>query len=201
MIDHAAPSASAVLRPGLLSRHRVVVWGTLLVIYMAAFTSEGTRAVTMDPMDPRPRAVEAAVAERRFAEAVPAVVELQQLHPDEPLVAYWAAAIHRGLEQPRAEIAAWERLLALSPESDAACPSLGRAYQRAGDDRAAVAAFERCVALDRGSVERLLDVAEASTRAGDHAGAAEALTRAAALEPALARHVSAGPLADGTAAR
>jgi tetratricopeptide (TPR) repeat protein len=163
---------------------RVVLWGLLLVVYVAVLgrISAGDDA-RMDPMTVRPRAVESAIAEGRFADALPIVTELSRLHPDEPLVAYWSAAIYRGLGRHQDEVAAWERLVALSPTSEAACPSLGEAFERAGDRAAAVRAQQRCVDLNPRSVERLLDLAATLERAGQRADAIAAYRRAAALAP------------------
>lgn len=162
---------------------RALLWVGLLALYAVALfgVGAGDDGRRMDPVGARPRAVEAALAEGRFGDALAMATELSRLHPQEPLVLYWTAAAHRGLDQAPEEAAAWERFVALSPASAAVCPALADAYERAGDRESSIRHHQRCVTMDPGSPERLFDLARAWERAGNAPAAASAIERRAAL--------------------
>jgi tetratricopeptide (TPR) repeat protein len=166
------------------------VLATLLAAYVAVglrgYAKEVADAGRFDPFLPLARAVEWRIGERRFAEALPIARRLRQIYPAEPLVAYWLARIHHGLEAPQAEAAAWEDYIRLSAAPEEACPSLPEAYARLGRAAESLAAYERCARLsaeDGEDSDRLLDLAEAYGRAGQAADARRTLERAHSLDP------------------
>ena len=136
-----------------------------------------------DPFLPLARAVELRIGERRFAEALPIARGLRQTYPREPLVAYWLARIHHGLDAPRAEVEAWENYVRLSPAPEEACPALPQAYARLGLAEESLAAYRRCVEFSPDDVDRLSDLGEAYARAGRKMEARAAFEHACRLDP------------------
>jgi tetratricopeptide (TPR) repeat protein len=151
-----------------------------------------SRSSGLDPVSPRARQVERAIAAKHFADALPIALELAASYPGEALPAYWLALAYEGLGRFQDEAAAWERFIAVGGAPEEACPGLALAYARASDGGAGLAAYERCVTLDARDPERLVDLAAALERAGRPSDALEAYRRAAALDsrhPIVARHV------------
>jgi tetratricopeptide (TPR) repeat protein len=166
---------------------RTALLVVLLLIY-AAFAFRGVvRGVlnrgAFDPLQPLGRTVEQRIAERRYAEALPVAMELQQAYPKEPLVAFWIAQVHHGLNHPSAEADAWERYMALSPAPAEACPSLPLAYVQMHRPEKALSSYERCAELAPDDVDVLIDVGKAYAEAGRRDRARAAFERAAILDP------------------
>jgi tetratricopeptide (TPR) repeat protein len=166
---------------------RALLLAALLAIYGAFAFRGAVRGIVQrgafDPLLPFGRTVELAIGEKRFAEALPAALELQQAYPSEPLVTYWLAQIHHGLEHPAAEAEMWERYMALSSAPAEACPALPLAYGRLRRMDQAVSAFERCARLAPDDAELLIDLGKAYLDAGRREPARAAFERAAALDP------------------
>ena len=124
----------------------------LCAAYAAVLMPPGTWRLTgaspFDPLAPRPREVEELIVAGRFADALPIAAELQRAYPEEPLVAFWTAAINRGLDRPEAEAAAWETYVQRSHAPADACPAWPEAYARLGQLDRARAAAERCAAFE-----------------------------------------------------
>jgi tetratricopeptide (TPR) repeat protein len=166
---------------------RTLLLVALLLVY-AAFAFRGAvRGIlqrgAFDPLLPFGRTVELSIGDKRFGEALPAALELQQAYPTEPLVAYWLARIHHGLEHPAAEAEAWERYMALSPAPAEACPSLPLAYTRLRRIDLALATYERCARLAPDDADLLRDLGTAYADAGKASEAKAAFDRAAQLDP------------------
>ena len=165
---------------------RLVLLVALLAAYVAVFASarlSGRNGDRLDPLTPRPRAVERAIGERRFADALPLALEDARATPRDPLPQHWLALIEQGLGRADEEAAAWERYAALSSAPGAGCPDLPEAYARAGHDAQALAAYERCAKDDDTEPQRLIDLAAAYARNRRFTDARVAYERAARLDP------------------
>jgi tetratricopeptide (TPR) repeat protein len=164
---------------------RFVLLLVLLIAYGAFFgrwlASGG--AVRLDPVGPQARQIEQAIAESRYADAQRIAGELRGQYGSEPLLAYWFAIIHHGLDQPQDEVEWWERFISLGGAPAEACPQIADARARLGDFAEAIGAYERCAALDAAEPERLVDLGDAYRRAGRDAEARAAFERAATLDP------------------
>jgi tetratricopeptide (TPR) repeat protein len=136
-----------------------------------------------EPMAPRSRAVERAIGERRFRDALPIVDSLQRSYPNHPLPAYLAALTFRGLDRPAEEAAAWEDYLRSSAHPVDACPHIAEAYERSGDGSRALTALTRCAEFDPKEPERWLDLGDGFARAGQEDRAAAAWRRALDVDP------------------
>jgi Flp pilus assembly protein TadD len=136
----------------------------------------------LDVVGPPAREIEAAIAETRFADALPLVLELRVRHPHEPVIALWLAAVYKGLGRPAEEAEAWERFIASGLQGAEGCPELAEAYARVGAEPG-LRAYQRCVQLDPEDAERQVDLGRALERAGRTAEAQAAYRRAAALDP------------------
>jgi tetratricopeptide (TPR) repeat protein len=136
-----------------------------------------------DPLLPLARAVEQRIGDTRFAEALPVALELQHAYPTEPLVAYWLARIHHGLNNSAAEAEAWEQYVALSPAPSDACPAWPQAYTRLHRAEQAVSTYERCVRLAPEDANLLMDLGDAYAAGGRRDDSRAAFERAARLEP------------------
>ncbi len=125
----------------------------LLAVYAAVLgrtaAARLVRAGGFDPLAPQAAAVETLVVAKRFAQALPLAVQLQQAYPREPLVAYWLARIHHGLNRPAEEADAWEAYVRLSSEPLDACPAWPDAYRRSARPDLEREAAHRCLELTR----------------------------------------------------
>jgi tetratricopeptide (TPR) repeat protein len=165
-------------------------------VYWVAFEGlpgQGGDAERIEPLHSQARAVEQAIAERRFAEALPIAAELESAYPRDAIAPFWLAAIYRGLERPADEAAAWERFVSLSATRDVACPALPHAYSRAGNEHDALRALVRCAEFDPQEPERTIDLALGLERAGRIDEALAAWRRASEQDPhnrAVPEHIA-----------
>lgn len=83
-----------------------------------------------------------------FKGALPPLLRLLASNPDNHNYLSREAEIYGGLKDYRREAAAWELFMAVAPFPTDACPNLGKAYAKAGQDDKALQAHERCLALD-----------------------------------------------------
>jgi tetratricopeptide (TPR) repeat protein len=162
---------------------RTALWVALALVYVGTFArlagvgEAWLSGSEFDPMARRPRAVEHAIGEGRFAEALPLAIELNRIHPAQPLVSYWLAVIYRGLARAQDEAGAWEAYMRQSTTPEEACPDVAAAHGRAGDAARAMAALKKCTELDPREPERWLDLGDGLERSGDHEGALAAYRR------------------------
>jgi len=181
---------------------RTVLFIALLVAYAAAFgqlpTVRANGGPRFDPLDRRPHAIEQLIVAGRFDEALQPATDLQRSFRAEPLLAYWLATIHHGLNQWQQEATAWEEYLRLSPTPADACPALPEAYMRLGWADHALVSYERCATFDPRDPESLIDLGRAYERAGRLEEAGAQYRRAADLEP---NHPAARITGGGLAAR
>jgi len=164
---------------------RRLVLAVLLLGYVALFVrlpSIGGGARAFEPLDARGREAEAAIEERRFADALPIVRDLAGEHASDPVIAYWLAEVHRGLGHPRDESAALEHVFELTSSADFACPALPEAYTRAGEPEKALDAYERCASAGPADAERWLDLGAAYAAAGRSVDASVAYEKSRALD-------------------
>jgi len=136
-----------------------------------------------DPLAPRGREVERAIAERQFERALPIARELQVAHPAEPVVAFWLAEVLHGLNQFADEASQWERVRQLTNHPDAVCPAIAEAYAHAGDDERALDRYEQCATDAAADAERWFDLAQAYAARGRAVDATRAYERSRALDP------------------
>jgi tetratricopeptide (TPR) repeat protein len=161
---------------------------TLLIAFLAAYgvvffqPFSGRRPDRLDPISARPRSVEQAIGDGRFADALAVALELRRDYPRDPLPLVWLAAIYRGLDRARDEVAVWEAYVSQVPAPSAACPALPDAYDRLRQTEQAIHAYERCVGYDPASPQRLIDLAVSWERRDDKAQALAAYRRAAQLD-------------------
>jgi Flp pilus assembly protein TadD len=169
---------------------RRLILAILLAGYAAVFVrlpSLGDANRRFDPLEPRGREVERAIEARRFSEALPIIQELQSAHSQDPVVAYWLAEAIHGMGQYEREAQAWERVLQLTKQADAACPALPEAYANAGDPALALDAYERCAKEASVDPERWLDLGTALSAEGRSADAEVAFAKSRALDPSNPR--------------
>jgi Flp pilus assembly protein TadD len=163
---------------------RTMAWCALAALYVATLAGPTTGSpAELDAMGPRPRALERAIGEKKFDDALPIAIELGRMHPDDALVAYWTALVYRGLNRAGDEAAAWETYLAQSSMPGAACPAIAQAYARAGDGAASLRSLERCALLEPGEAERQLDLGDGLDAAGDRDAALGAYARGLEIDP------------------
>lgn len=93
------------------------------------------------------------------------------------------ARIYEKLDKPTEAAATWEQFVKNSATPWDACPSIGLAYRRAGNEEASIAAFERCRDLDSLSGEAWFFLGQAYRRAGRQAEAMATLRQALDLDP------------------
>jgi hypothetical protein len=126
---------------------RTLLWVSLVIAY-AAFvfrpSPHGPDADRLDPMAPAARQVELALVDGRFDDALPLAMEQRRTFPQDPLAAYWLAAIYRGLDRRADEARAWAEFAALSSSPLDACPDAIDASRQSGDAQAAQAWERRC---------------------------------------------------------
>jgi hypothetical protein len=100
---------------------RTVLLGALLAFFLGALLEPGFgrwHTSALDPLAPGPRRVEAAIASRRFADALPLAADLRRVYPNEPLVAYWLAEIYGGLGRAEDEASAWKSYRELAGQAE-----------------------------------------------------------------------------------
>jgi putative PEP-CTERM system TPR-repeat lipoprotein len=119
---------------------------------------EKARSGDAKALEPRLRLVEAYIGLAAPRRAAAVAGELDKLAPDEPRVIAAIGAARLANNEIPAAIAAFDRLVSLTPNASAAHLQRARAYYAAGDATNARAALERAAALDPGdaALARLL---------------------------------------------
>jgi protein O-GlcNAc transferase len=110
------------------------------------------------------------------ADGLAAAEKLLRFSPREPRYLALKAEMRGLAGEFRAEAAAWEEYAAVAPFPTEACPSLGRAYERAGDAARGLEAHRRCLSWDPTKTDLKLYYGRALESAG-RAGEAESLYR------------------------
>ena len=163
----------------------------LLVLLLALYLASDVRLLigslvsrgSFDPFLPAARAVEQRLADGRFTEALPLVLDLDRAYPREAQIAWWLARGYHGLKDPANEAAAWERYVEVSPAPGDACPAWPEAYARAGKAAESLHAFERCAGFDETDAQRLIDLGDAYTAANRPREAFAQYERASRIDP------------------
>ena len=159
----------------------------LLAVYLAptvrSMAGDFFRRDKFDPFLPTVRALEQRIAEGRFADALPLVIELDRAYPRQAPIALLLARVHHGLNDAAREAAAWERYLATSPAPAEACPALPEAYASAKQPAESLRAYERCAQFAPDDPEVFLDLGEAYVLNHRQGEACTAFERAFALDP------------------
>ncbi len=156
----------------------------LLTAYLVVFSGGGSatgRAAAL-PAEAWLAESRAAFDDGRYGEALPPTLERTRAVPSQHV--YWErlALVYQHLGQAADEAAAWERMVAVSPNPVDACPALPEAYGRASNaPAAALDAFRRCAAFDTENADMLFHLGRALERAGDAAGAEAAYRKAVAV--------------------
>jgi tetratricopeptide (TPR) repeat protein len=181
--------------------NKVVGRGAVLAVLLGAYAGVfaaphvlAPRTAAFDALTAHGRQIEAAIADTRFAEALPVALDLRQAYRSDPQILYWLGEIYHGLNRPREEAGAWEAYLLVSSAPWAACPAVAEVYERLGESARALAAYERCVAFDPDDPERLIDLAAALERRHEPAKALEVYRRADrldTLDPRLTHRIQA----------
>jgi hypothetical protein len=108
---------------------RTATWAVLVAAYaVVLFGADRAGPARLDPVGPAARQIELALADGRFADALPMALDVQRAHMSEPLVAYWLALIYRGLGRPDDEALAWDAFAATAGDSQAICAIIMAAY-------------------------------------------------------------------------
>ncbi len=158
----------------------------LFVAYAAVFVRlpawSGAPAA-FDPLEPRGREVERAIAAGQFDAALPIAEDLLAAHAGNPTVLFWLAEIHRGRTRHAEEAAALERLFQATQHAESVCPALPEAYGHLGDAARALDAYERCAAAGASDAERWFDLANAYAAAGRTADAERAFATSRTIDP------------------
>jgi tetratricopeptide (TPR) repeat protein len=81
---------------------------------------------------------------KEWGMAAAATRQLLDRQPDDPALLLQLAEALRGQNRDEEEATTWERYLLVSPTPWFACPHVGRAYARAGNEARALDALERC---------------------------------------------------------
>ena len=167
-----------------------LLYGTVLAPPRAAVSRRGR----IDPLTPKARSVEQAIAAGRFADALPVALEISRTYQDDPLPDLWLTTIYRSLDRPEDEAAHWERYVTHSSVPERACPAMAEAYARFAPRDRIVAAYARCAEIDARDPQRFIDLGTAYDVDGHRADALVAYRRARALDPAdpsIARRIRA----------
>ena len=180
------------MRPLILA---ILLAGSLATFVRLPSADDGA----FDPLEPRGRQVERAIAEGAFETARPVAEQLNLHYPDTPVIALWLAEIYRGLGRTSDEAAALERYLQSAGRPDEVCPALPQAYRRLEDASRAIDAYRRCAQAAPDDPERLVDLADALAAAGREADESDALQHLASIDPAhpRLRHIHPATLAAG----
>ncbi|HEX3497900.1 MAG TPA: XrtA/PEP-CTERM system TPR-repeat protein PrsT [Stellaceae bacterium] len=111
---------------------------------------EKARSGDANALEPRLRLVEAYIGLAAPGRAAAVAGELEKIAPDEPRAVAAIGAARLANNEIPAAIAAFDRLVKLTPEVSAAHLQRARAYYAAGDADTARVALERAAALDPG---------------------------------------------------
>lgn len=95
----------------------------LLLGLLAAYIAATVRPALehrggFDALSPESRFVELAIGEQRFADALPAALQLRRAYGAEPLVAYWLATVYQGMGRTADARFAWDEFQRLSAAPD-----------------------------------------------------------------------------------
>lgn len=102
----------------------------------------------------------------RYADALEPTSRLVERFPNQHVYRQRLAQIFEHLNRPADEAAAWEHVVEVSPTPIDACPAIGNAYRRAGDEAKALDAFERCLSFDPGNTDAMFFLGLTYYRAG-----------------------------------
>lgn len=122
----------------------------------------------------------------RWGEALFNVQRLLKSFPEDSIYLQREAEIYARLGDSRAESAAYELALALSPTPTENCPAIGRSYAKQGLKEKALDADRRCLALEPTNCDLQLIYALALERSGRYDEAREGFEAALALAPGYA---------------
>ncbi|PIR19127.1 MAG: hypothetical protein COV48_03715, partial [Elusimicrobia bacterium CG11_big_fil_rev_8_21_14_0_20_64_6] len=152
---------------GDLARAAAGLTAAAILLGAAAWT-DGTRRPSLSPERAAVLWDAALVArnEGRSQEILAPVRRLLASYPRDGRYLELEAMSLGSLGDRRGEAQAWEQYLAWSPAPAEACPRLGRAYERLGNDPAALDAHRRCLALDPQKADLRLNYARALVSAG-----------------------------------
>lgn len=164
--------------------------GGLLVLAIYAWALTPTAVSVTPRANPGEASAEQSLADSneafeagRYADALEPTSRLIERFPNQHVYARRLAVIFGRMDRPSDEAASWERFIESSATPVEACPAIGEAYARAGDQAKALDAFERCVAFDTRNSEMVFYLGRAYERAGRSAEAADQFSRAVALNP------------------
>lgn len=122
------------------------------------------------------------VEQGRFEEALAPTLELYRAYPENGIYINQLARIYHEQQRWKDEAEMWEQFLIYSPMPVEACPQIGLAYRRLGNEAAAYKAFERCLGIEQNS-DNLLFMAHALERKGQYAQAEELYGKALQYAP------------------
>lgn len=120
--------------------------------------------------------------ERRFEASLAPTLQLYQAFPENGIYINQLARIYHELERWKDEAAMWEQFLVYSPMPVEACPQIGVAYRKLGNEADAYKAFERCLAIEENS-DNLLFMAHALEKQGQYVKADELYGKALKRAP------------------
>jgi tetratricopeptide (TPR) repeat protein len=108
---------------------------------------------------------------------------LHEVYPGNHIYIEMAAQIYDHLGSYDKEAEFWEEYLNRAPTPVTACPMIGQAYWKQGNQKEAIAAFERCLAYDPDNSDSIFFLAHALETSGQSERARELYERGAKIAP------------------
>lgn len=121
----------------------------------------------------------------RYADALAPTLTLSQAYPDNHIYLGHLADIYDHLGRYGDEARSWEKYMNRAPVPVEACPKIGQAYWKQGDqfEAQAVAAYQRCLALDPSNTDSIFYLAHALEMSNQWPQAAAYYQKGLAISP------------------
>jgi tetratricopeptide (TPR) repeat protein len=119
----------------------------------------------------------------KYDEALKPTLTLHEAYPDNQIYIGTLADIYDHLGKFKEEAETWETFMDHAPTPIEACPKIGQAYLKSGNEKGAITAFERCLALDSNNPDSYFYLAHTLELAGQTDRAAELYDKGLKLAP------------------
>jgi Putative Zn-dependent protease, contains TPR repeats len=175
--ESARPAAKARLLVAFLRLAGCVVVIAAYVLMLAMHPSReapsGPKRSAVDAASAAMyRACQQALQDQDWAKAAGLASKLRTTYPESDIYARVLAKAYHGLKRYDEEARVWESYMLIAPTPVDACPSVGNAWQKAGNSTKALQAFKRCWQLEPQNSDGIFNYALALERSGNSAEAA-----------------------------
>lgn len=162
----------------------VVYWA--VIVHRGSFVP-GVKHVTITPEQASQLEQQSTqfIRQDRYADALQPTDTLHQAFPDNHIYLGRLADIYNHLGRYKDEAETWEKYMNVAPTPVAACPRIGQAYWKQGEQfyPQALAAFERCLKLDPKNSDSIFFLAHALEMTGQFDRAAQLYSTGVQLSP------------------